>query len=432
MNNKLKEIDVCIIGDGFAGMNVGRLLKKNNVNCEIFSSGISASQLWVGTVDFLKSNQNNLEKTLEDFKRIKPNHPYTKLDWNDIEKSFSEFFSNFPQFKFFKANSKFSNDYVLTTLGNLKTCVGIWKTIFNNFSIFKEKTITCLIDFLEFNNSTMHLVAKSLKEKFPGQFYVLEISFIKLIKAYRFNLEENDLLFNLTENKVAQYFDKFDENIEILADFIKLESKKQLEQSNSQNIKFYLFPPIVGIQFNENILENLSKYLNVECKELVAFSPSLMSKRLIQIFETKLSELSLNVNKGKTLIMLEKEKNNVNMIWNLTFSSQNGEILKIRSKYIVFATGSLFQMGLFSEENQMKNVFSKILIKIPNDMSNNYELWYNNRQDQPTGLFVCGAALFAFMGEIAEEEEIEHSTGLGLVISSGMKVANEIIKRLEY
>ena len=61
-----ENIDAIIIGGGFAGMNAARLLSKKQINCEIFTSGFGASNLWVGTIDFLKSQTNNLEKRLKE------------------------------------------------------------------------------------------------------------------------------------------------------------------------------------------------------------------------------------------------------------------------------------------------------------------------------------------------------------------------------
>ncbi|TFG08638.1 MAG: FAD-binding protein, partial [Promethearchaeota archaeon] len=53
--------DVIIIGGGFAGMNAARLLSQEKITCEIYTSGFGASNLWVGTIDLLKCQGNNLE-----------------------------------------------------------------------------------------------------------------------------------------------------------------------------------------------------------------------------------------------------------------------------------------------------------------------------------------------------------------------------------
>ena len=63
-----KNVDVIIIGGGFAGMNTARLLSKKKINCEIFTSGFGASNLWVGTIDLLKSQKTDLDKEFNQFK----------------------------------------------------------------------------------------------------------------------------------------------------------------------------------------------------------------------------------------------------------------------------------------------------------------------------------------------------------------------------
>jgi len=79
----------------------------------------------------------------------------------------------------------------------------------------------------------------------------------------------------------------------------------------------------------------------------------------------------------------------------------------------------------------MKKNFEELSIKIPNKMSNNYELIYFDNKNSKTGIFVCGSALYKFMGEFSDDQEIKYGTGLGLTIVSSYKVANEIINHLK-
>ena len=43
------------------------------------------------------------------------------------------------------------NRSVLTSLGKLKPCIGIWKTIFHDFDKLTVNSNVVLIDFVEFN-----------------------------------------------------------------------------------------------------------------------------------------------------------------------------------------------------------------------------------------------------------------------------------------
>ncbi|MFX0072712.1 MAG: FAD-binding protein, partial [Candidatus Hermodarchaeota archaeon] len=142
MNEFRENNEVTIIGGGFAGMNVARILSKNNIKCKIYSSGFGASNLWVGTIDFLKTQKNNLEEAFNDFKKSNSNHPYNHLNFNELDEAVLNFSSDFPELKFFKKNDQITNNLVLTIIGNLKLCIGIWNTIFHNLELFKNSEIT--------------------------------------------------------------------------------------------------------------------------------------------------------------------------------------------------------------------------------------------------------------------------------------------------
>ena len=248
-------LDVCIIGGGFAGMNAALLLSKKGINCEIYTSGYGASQLWAGTIDFLKFNGSNLEKTYKKFKAVFPNHPYKHLEFHEAEKALLDFVSDFSEFTFFTKKDKLTNHPVLTTIGNLKPCIGIWGTIFHDFELLRTNTKTILIDFREFNNSAMDLVAKSLRERFRGKFEVLTLSISKLVQEWESGGETTDLGLKLSENVIANYFDKHSEDMDILSSYIRKEIENKFQELSRSHINYYLFPPILGVKNNRKIVE---------------------------------------------------------------------------------------------------------------------------------------------------------------------------------
>ncbi|TFG14404.1 MAG: hypothetical protein EU535_03515 [Promethearchaeota archaeon] len=421
--------EVIIVGGGFAGMNAARILGKNKISCEIFTSGFGASNLWVGTIDFLKSQKNDLEKEFSQFKHEIPNHPYKYLSFKEANEAISNLSLDFPDLYIFKKNDKITNNLVLTIIGNLKPCVGVWSTIFHDTNLFGERSTTILIDFVEFNNSAMDLVAKSLKERYKGNFKVLNLSFIELLKKWDPNIEDENLPIKLSENLIANYFDENCDNIAILANYIFTELKNQEKNTFKSEMDCYLFPPVLGIKYNRNIIDAISKQLKANCGELVALSPSLMSKRFIQKFENVLEDLSVKINKGHILIEIGKILERNELIWNLTFENRVGLKKTVKAKYLLLAIGSLFQEGLFYSNETIKNDFDKMSIPFPNKMTNSYEVLISSEINRNSNIFVCGSALYTLMGEISDEEEIKYGTGLGLAIATSSKVSREIINR---
>jgi len=422
-------LDVCIIGDGFAGLNAARILGKNNLNLEIYTAGYGASQLWVGTFDFLNYQGKNLLDAFTSFKKDIPTHPYCFLTYQEIETSFNEFFSAFPEFHKFTDNGHYSNEPVLTLIGNFKPCIAIWRSIFKDFDKFNPKSSIILIDFYEFNNSAMDLVAKALNENYESDFKVLTLSFTQILREWKIDLNRANI-DNLSDFRIGNYFDKNLDDLEKFTEYLIIELQTQYPKIQKEEVKFLLFPPILGIENNVQILEKLKNLLDIECNELVAFSPSLMSRRFMKVFNNILEKNSIKINKRFELSDLKIIEDAEEKIWELTFRNAKKEIKEIKSKYVILAMGTLFQTGLFEGKQDFIKIFQNLGINIPNKLTESFEIVYE-KDKESSNLFVCGAASHSFIKSLDEDFEIIYGTGLGLAISSSYIISKHIIRRLK-
>jgi anaerobic glycerol-3-phosphate dehydrogenase len=421
----MKTLKICIVGNGFTGLNIARLLKKKNIPCEIFSEGLGASQFWFGTIDFLKTNHQNLRETFERFKITHPTHPYRYFTYQEVQEAFSEFFSSFPEFGYEKHHNEFENSNILTTLGNLKTCIGFWNTVFHEFELLTKTSACFLIDFEEFNNSAMPLISKSLQDKFKGSFKVLKLSLATLLSRWGIQDAIINSMNKLTEYQIADYFDKYALYDPVLAELI--DSEIEIQHKNSpKNGRIYLFSPILGLTKNQEIVKYLSEQFKAPCKEVLSLSPSLMAKRFIAILEQKLLDSSIKTNRGYTLVKISKNRFSKNINWNLTFRNSSGNFMDVSSKHVILATGSMFPSSIANMEEDCIPAFKELDVEIPNTISQNLELMYSNHHDETSSIYIAGAALFNFMQDISDEEEISHNTGLGLVICSCKKIVDAI------
>jgi anaerobic glycerol-3-phosphate dehydrogenase len=428
MNESQTTTDVSIIGGGFSGLYLGILLKMKGIHCEIFNSGTGASQFWVGTMDFLDYHHNkDLESSFNEFNKEIPHHPYGFLNFNQINRSFIEFSSQFPEFTFSIENNKITNKYVLTTLGNLKPCVGMWNTIFHELGKLDKNSIVILVDFSEFNNDAMYLVAKNLKETFSCTYKILKLSLKKLFDYWEENEDQTEIKGRLSEYRIANYFDTHSDKVNVFGDYIQKELKNQNPEINLDIISSILFPPILGLKAERKIISLLSKYLKIECRELVALSPSLMSKRFNNSISEKVKELEIPIHNNFTFIEFDKI-NDQEPHWKLKFVNKDGKIIKVRSRFIVIAVGTLFQEGALAEFKEFKELWEKNSISIPNKLSSSFELLFND--DTKSNIFVCGSALFSFMKHLDDEDEIKYGTGLGLSIVSGAQIAAQLEKTI--
>ncbi|MFO7795875.1 MAG: hypothetical protein ACQERB_07380 [Promethearchaeati archaeon] len=430
MNSPNSEIlDVCIIGDGFAGLNAARILAKSNLKLEIYTAGYGASELWVGTFDFLNYQEKNLLDAFTSFKKDIPTHPYCFLTYQEIETSFNDFFSTFPEFHEFIDNGHYSNEPVLTLIGNFKPCIAIWRSIFKDFDKFTPESRIILIDFYEFNNSAMDLVAKALNENYESDFKVLTLSFTQVLRNWKIDVNSANI-DNLSDFRIGNYFDKNLKDLEKFTEHIIIELQKQYPEIQKEQVKFLLFPPILGIKNNFQILEKLKNLLDIECNELVAFSPSLMSRRFMEVFDDILKNNSIKINKRFQLSDLKINEDTEEKIWELSFRNAKNEIQIIKSKYVILAMGTLFQTGLFEEKQDFIKTFQNLGISVPNNLTEYFEIVYT-KNEKRSNLFVCGAASHSFIRSLDEDFEIIYGTGLGLAVSTSYKISKHIIRHLK-
>ncbi|MEJ2248555.1 MAG: hypothetical protein P8Y70_11630 [Candidatus Lokiarchaeota archaeon] len=424
MNGNDKTLDICVVGGGFAGLNSALLLGKSRKKCAVFTTGYGASNLWMGTFDFLNYNSNDIKESFLIFKREHPKHPYHFFEYKEISNALNQFFEEFQDVENFKQGSELINEKVLTSIGTLKPCLGIWSSLFYDFSSLNSNSNVILIGFNEFNNSALNLVQKGLQEVFKSNFFLLNLSFYDFYELLEGNDIDDPSKFKLSEFRLGRFFDSKYDKMEFFTKLILNHKDNDLKEISGKKIQFYLFPPILGINKNSEILHTLSTNLNSNCKELIALSPSLIANRLLDQYEQKLKALEVPVYKGKILTNIEKYDNN--RIWKLDFEDRKGIKKTIKSKSVIFATGSMFQAGLFESEIKIKNMFEKLMITIPNDFDSKFQLIFDNEKTS-TNLYVCGSALYNFSSHISDSSEIKYGTGLGLPIISSNKVVQSIL-----
>ncbi len=415
---EIEQTDVCIVGGGYSGMNLARLLTKKGIDCKIYSAGYGASNLWAGTVDLLNFPRENLTVELAKFQVSIPQHPYAKIGMDLMNDSLDEFFNAFPDFLAFKDGNNYINQPILTMLGNLKLCIGLWDTIFKDFDKLNSESLCVLIEFEEFNNSAMYLVAKGLQSQFPGKFIVLTLSLSNILTQIDPDLARKIQKDKISLNNLASFFDLHNFSMGIFANYIKNEINIQYPNELSNKISYYLFPPVLGNE-PKNIISSLNNHLQGKCFELAALSTSLMSRRLINKFEQKLELLSSKVNKGFVLTSLER--NGLN--WKCIFEKAKGEKIQVLAKNVVIATGSLFIKGFLADEAEIANKFHELDLEFPGGLGHNFEI---NSTKNSSKVFAIGSAAF-LMSQCADEDEYRDGTGLGVSISSSYAVANKII-----
>ncbi|UYP47070.1 Anaerobic glycerol-3-phosphate dehydrogenase subunit B [Candidatus Lokiarchaeum ossiferum] len=424
MDVKKIQSDVVVVGGGFSGMNIARILSQNGLSCNLISGGYGASEFWNGTVDLLNYPGDNIELELAKFQVSIKDHPYAKLSLKDIQNSLIEFNRDFTKLSIFQEDDKLVNRHVITPLGTTKLCVGNWNSIFSTYKDFTLDTKCLLIEFAEFPNSTAPLVSLGLKETFPGQFNVLTINL-----ATVFSLMNSEFTEYLEEGKLsalnlAEFFDEKVLHLAPVAEIIKKEFELQFPDLKFEELTHFLFPAVMGLEHTQTILNNLSTFLNTECWEFLVFTPTVLANRLINKMERKLEIAGAINDHSKILVDLTSEES-VHK-WNCHIRNSDGEITILNSKYVIFATGSIFLHGFFRDQLKMANQFLSLGLDFPESLNPHFEIISSHAN---SNIFVVGSAIFHFSTNLGEDDEIQDGTGLGMAIATSFKVAQEIIAR---
>ncbi|WP_457559717.1 FAD-binding protein [Candidatus Harpocratesius sp.] len=421
-----KSTDVIVVGGGFAGMNTARLLAQRGIPSVIYDAGYGASNLWLGTVDVLNYPGDNLLLELAKYQVSIPAHPYAHLSMDNLQESLNEFYEKFSSFASFASLNNDSNEicngHVLTSLGNTKLTTGVWNTIFREFNSLNDNSLCVLVEFVEFSNSPMHLIAKGLKEKFHGTFLVLSISLRELFKQMNADILVNRDSGTLSARTIASFFDSKAIHMSPLASLIKSTFSLDYPELPWKNVSLFLFPPILGIENSPTIFTHLSSHLGVECYEIVSLTPSIMAERFIHQFHRKLQVFAVPLNKYFTLVNLVRNGKD----WICHFQDRNGNIEKIKGSFLVIAVGSLFTQGFFAESYELGNKFHQLGLDFPDSINSNYEIASTEKE---SNIFVVGAANYIFSTDLSEEDEVRDGTGLGVTIATSYKVAEIIHSR---
>ncbi|MHA1618904.1 MAG: hypothetical protein ACTSVZ_06440, partial [Promethearchaeota archaeon] len=414
--------EVCIIGGGFAGMNTARLLAKRGIPSTIYTMGYGASNLWMGTVDVLNYPGDNLLVELAKFQVSIPAHPYSNLSMDMMQAALREFYESFPSLHAFKDEDEICNGHVLTSLGNTKLTTGVWNTIFRHFDTLTDDSICVLVEFREFANSAMHLIAQGLKEKFPGTYLVLNISLLELFSQMNSELVSKVKNGVVSAKTVATFFDNKAIHMSPLASLIKSKLATEFPEISVDKVQYFLFPPILGIDNSPTIFTHLASHLGVECFEMVSLTPSILADRFLHQFQRKLDVLTVPVHTKHTLVELERKDD----FWLLHLQTPNGKKITKTSKVVIFAVGSIFAQGIFTESFELGNKFNHLGLEFPDSIGKNYEIvsTYEN-----SNIFIVGAGNFLFSTDLNEDDEARDGTGLGLAIATSYKVAETLRAR---
>ena len=409
-------MDYLIVGAGFAGQYAAILLKQAGLTCEIIDGGSGASNFWAGTLDVLKTQPTDVsfENAFSQFQQKFPTHPYNHVKFSELELIFSKFHELFPEIR---PPQTLENSLVFSSLGTLKPCIGAWKTIFPVQSLENVSDPIILINFEDFSTSSMHLVQKSIQEKFNITPIIVDVKLRDVFPALM-------KLDKISAFQIGKAFDNLNDSIiKVFQERIHI----ALGKNGISHLGGIVFPPILGINHNFKVVKMLEDQLGSPIWELISLSPSLMANRLLHSFQNHVQQLKIPVHKGHTFIQSELFENAY--ISTIESNRKPTTYKDLKSKGIIFATGSLFQKGGFSDIEKINTMQETSQITLQFRDLRSFELINNLNRDKPSNIYIIGSQSYTICENITDDDEINHCTGLGLAIITASKAVSSIIKK---
>ena len=391
--------DIAIIGSGMSGLMASIYLAEKGLNIAVISKGDPICSVSSACIDIAGTGEN----TLELIDKFPKEHPYKKLDKNEILTSLRYFKELMKKQGFSYTGDIEKNRSILTPIGRYR--------------------ITSLVPFTMKHanvskNESFHIISfKDIKDFFPS--YIIG------------NFPDTNVsIFDAGTYTTMGIAAKMD-NEKFLSSFITW-----ILSQNIKQIKIGI-PAVLGITKTDKIIKRLEKDTGKLFFEIPTLPPSIPGLRLYRnlkdIAEKKGVEFYGSAD-------ISGFKNENNKLLNITIKKP-GRPDTIEAKGFILATGSFVSGGLFLDKNsfketvfnlpvyapEVKELFNEDFFKLGHPIEKSGILIDSKFQAVKSGysnLFIAGSI-------IAHSQIMKYQCGHGMAISTGIaaaKNAEEYVK----
>ena len=342
--------DVAVIGSGFSGLFSAVVAARRGKKVKIFTKGTGNLAIGGGTIDILGYSDSTkpISNPFAGIDQLDSNHPYKKIDKKLLEEA-SEFFLKFLEGKSFEyVGDLQTNKWLLTSVGTLKSSCFVPKTM--DSDVLKSAKEILIVSFkgLKDYYHYSELVLKGLN-KFFG---------INSLKTPNVNMIEIET--GLTKERDISIID--------IARFLEteegLEYFKNKISSYVQENAVVIIPPVLGVNPNYKILENLEKSLKCRFLETIGFLPAVSGLRLRAAFIQELKELGVPIIENAFIIGADKEDEYISLV-----TKGIDKERKYKAKSVILATGGFLGGGIESSFDSINETVFKFPIKMLEDFS---------------------------------------------------------------
>ena len=401
--DKIKMVDLAIIGSGMAGM-AGALYASNR-NLSTVQFGDTSGFLYTsGLFDLLAVPSIKESKTWDDpwaaiqkLSELATNHPYGKIAKEKINSAFTEIFNFFNSAGLPYTAPADRNTKVITAMGTRKTSYGVSTSMLNGALAFQEKKPCLLIDIFGMKAFSAMQIKTVLKKEWPQ------------LHAAQIKLSDSEIKSEIYGEHLARSLDLKANRQEMIA-LIKAQLKGDDESVG--------LPAILGVYNHLEVLKDFEEQLGVTVFEIPTMPISIPGLRIKEIFEKELKEKGVKQALQKKVVAIKALADNSGYVLDI---GKDTVEYQLQAKYILLATGRFLSKGLIADRKQIKETVLNLPVYQPRDR----DLWH-----QPD--------LFSQEGHLINRAGIETDDSFravdekGTIINSKLFVAGSILAHQDW
>jgi len=359
--------DVIVIGMGLSGLMAAKTAADHGLKTMVLAKGAGILPVLGGEVDLLgyypEGNPEMLEEIYPGLRELiqrHPDHPYSKVGVEDIEKSLHAFSALFDFNGYHYTGTPERNTPLPTGIGSVKPTYLLPSTMNVGKEIFWRPTL--LVGFREFGNFSASYAARnfrvllSAKGDLPIRGEVIP-------------------LFDILEKKVftpaalALQFEK-DEFRGKLA-----EKVKNLMRGEEQ----VGFPAVLGFKKVGKVMEDLEGRMGAKVFELPILPPSIPGMRLFEAFKDSLRTQGVHMTLGFEAVSARQKNGRCQSV---ALKTPSGEKIHEADAFVL-ATGGFFGGGLRGQGDRIVEPLFKLPVAQPLTKEDWFQYEFLGRRGHP-------------------------------------------------
>jgi glycerol-3-phosphate dehydrogenase subunit B len=361
--------DLCVIGSGLAGMAAGLFAATRGLSVAqaghtgeiIFASGL-LDLLGVHPVSE-KRPWSDPWAALDTLKRDIPDHPYARLEKEDIKVAFDEILTFLEENGLRYHRRMNHNSSVLTSLGTIKSTYAVPHTMWKGVRALEEKPACLIIDIRGLKGFSARQIAASLENGWTD------------LRAARISFPGSDHLSEVYAEHMANAL-LLPHNREKLAAVVRPLIKES---------KIVGLPPILGLYRTHEVLSDLEALIGVPLFEIPTIPPSVPGLRLKEAFERGLRTKGVHYFSLRRVLQVRQQAGGHFE----THIGRNEVEHIIHSRGIILASGRFIGGGLHADRKHIRETVFGLPVYQPDSRAK----WHRRNFLDPRGHLINQSGL---------------------------------------